>query len=210
MTFKELKEKITKSTITQKLPTFRELSLSTFKIIIQLETTESKLFVYENGFVSYSLIQDGRACSTVFTIDKMKWKYTFVKGNDLTIPESEYENFDAAKLLTLYAEERLMHNSDSREEYKTDYHLDSDGNDFTTEASTPDFTDAFLDNFEHRTTSNRLYKAISKLTEKQRIVLELYYFNQKTQQEIAAKLGISRTSVQDRLDGALKKLKKIF
>ena len=56
----------------------------------------------------------------------------------------------------------------------------------------------------------RLYAAIGKLTERQKEVIELYYFKGMTQQEIAEELGIGRRSVGNVLEGAIKKIKKVF
>ena len=51
---------------------------------------------------------------------------------------------------------------------------------------------------------------LESLTEKQREVFLLYYYDGLKQREIAERLGISRDSVNDRLEGALKKVKKLF
>lgn len=51
---------------------------------------------------------------------------------------------------------------------------------------------------------------LESMTEKQREVFILYYQYGYKQKEIADMLGISRDSVNDRLEGALKKVKKIY
>lgn len=56
----------------------------------------------------------------------------------------------------------------------------------------------------------KLYAAMSKLTERQTEVLQLYFYKGMTQQEIAEKLGMRQQSVNDCLKGALKKIRKIF
>lgn len=48
----------------------------------------------------------------------------------------------------------------------------------------------------------------ANLTKKQMEVLELFYEKNMTLEQIAEKLKISKTSVQDRLDGAIRKFKK--
>jgi RNA polymerase sigma factor (sigma-70 family) len=48
------------------------------------------------------------------------------------------------------------------------------------------------------------------LTEKQKEVVVLYYRDGYTQQEIGNMLGISRDSVADRLESALKRIKKMI
>ena len=56
----------------------------------------------------------------------------------------------------------------------------------------------------------RLYAAMSKLTERQMEVVQLYFYKGMTQQEIAEKIGIGRRSVGNCLEGALKKIRKNF
>ena len=48
------------------------------------------------------------------------------------------------------------------------------------------------------------------MTDKQREVFLLYYKDGYTQQQIADMLNVDQTSVRDRLDGGLKKIKKFF
>ena len=51
---------------------------------------------------------------------------------------------------------------------------------------------------------------LESMTDKQREVFTLYYYDGLKQREIAERLGISRDSVNDRLECALKKVKKLF
>ena len=55
-----------------------------------------------------------------------------------------------------------------------------------------------------------LMRALKSMTEKQRVVFLLYYQDGYTQQEIADMIGVNHRAVGFRLDGALKKVKKIF
>ena len=55
-----------------------------------------------------------------------------------------------------------------------------------------------------------LNATVSHLSEKQRRVIRLYYYEEKTFTEIAQILGINRRSVSKQLDTILKKLKVIF
>ena len=51
---------------------------------------------------------------------------------------------------------------------------------------------------------------LSEMTEKQREAFVMYFRDGMTQEEIASNIGVSRDSVNDRLEGALKKAKKYF
>ena len=48
------------------------------------------------------------------------------------------------------------------------------------------------------------------LTDRQRQIVKLYFFEQLTQQQIADALGIRQQSVTDALRAALKRMRKLF
>ena len=56
----------------------------------------------------------------------------------------------------------------------------------------------------------KMANAIKHLTQAQAEFIEMYFFQDMTLDAIAERLGISRAGVQDRLNGALKKLKKLI
>ena len=56
----------------------------------------------------------------------------------------------------------------------------------------------------------RLYAAMSKLTERQMEIIQLYYYKGMNQEEVAEELGISQRAVSYSLEGALKKIRKNF
>ena len=56
----------------------------------------------------------------------------------------------------------------------------------------------------------KLYAAMSKLTERQQDVIQLYFYKGLTQDEIADELGISQAAVHRMMDRGLKMLRKIF
>ena len=51
---------------------------------------------------------------------------------------------------------------------------------------------------------------MSKLTERQSEVLQLYFYKGMNQEEIGEELGIGQRAVSYSLTGALKKIRKIF
>ena len=55
-----------------------------------------------------------------------------------------------------------------------------------------------------------LLAAIAGLTEKQRRVVQLYYYEEKSIPAIAKELGVKKQSVHECLEWAIKKLKKYF
>ena len=63
------------------------------------------------------------------------------------------------------------------------------------------------DAVERRETREEMMAA---MTEKQREAFVMYFRDGMTQEEIASNIGVSRDSVNDRLESALKKVKKYF
>lgn len=57
---------------------------------------------------------------------------------------------------------------------------------------------------------SNLHKAISSLSKEQQWLVKEVYFKGRSQVEIAKELGISKSSLNDRLSRALKKIKKLF
>ena len=64
--------------------------------------------------------------------------------------------------------------------------------------------------FENKLISKKIRDAISSLSNVQKRRINMYYFENMTQQEIADKEGVSLRAVQYTLNDALEELKKIF
>lgn len=73
-----------------------------------------------------------------------------------------------------------------------------------------DFESALIEREEQAEELTRLRAAIEKLSERDRHVVQLYFFEGKTQQEIADFLGITRQAVQKQLGKILDRLKNFF
>ncbi len=58
--------------------------------------------------------------------------------------------------------------------------------------------------------NKKLHEAIDKLTEKQRKVIYMYFWENKTIREIANELGVYFTTVEESYQSALKKIKKFL
>lgn len=81
---------------------------------------------------------------------------------------------------------------------------------FEIEDETQDFVSALIENEEQSEELTKLHAAIEQLSERDRQVIRLYYFEGKTQQEIAEILGVSQPAVYKRLLKVLEQLKDFF
>ena len=78
------------------------------------------------------------------------------------------------------------------------------------EDGTQDFESTLIENEEHAEELSKLHAAIEQLSERDRQVIQLYYFEGKTQQEIAAMFGISQQALQKLLVRISARLKNFF
>lgn len=224
MKLKELKALIIINKRGGKLPSYKQLTQSGIPVVLQLNIDNAKLVVYQNGLVTYSKIIGGKMRHTVYSIDKLELHYEFNSKRCSAIKLSDYpevEEYDAVDVLEMCGQDRLDYNTFNREGYHAPRTIKLNGDCYQKKDSTrkklvpdyPDFTDAVIDRLNHTSVKNEyevLRKAMEHLTAKQLVVVQLYYYDNLTQQQIADKLGISRRSVEDRIDGALKKLRKYF
>lgn len=107
-------------------------------------------------------------------------------------------------VLLMYALIRVQHNVDSKEDSLVGIHLELE--EWSDILSAPDFADELVSNISKD--YEQVKTILNTLTESQKEALYPYIWDELTQEQIAKKLGISRSSVQSRLDGVKKKLSK--
>lgn len=81
---------------------------------------------------------------------------------------------------------------------------------FELEDGTQDFESALIESEEQSEELTKLHAAIAQLSERDRQIIQLYYFDGKTQQEIAALFGISQQALQKSLVRISIRLKNFF
>ena len=164
--------------------------------------------------------------STVLKVHNLELRNEYTYNYENTIKLSDYPEFDdmdAISVLCMCGQDRIDRNTYERT--KPPYYMDKDGNCYVKKEKdgypmdetiitphTENFADSVLERLEPDNSRieaiKKMRKALTKLTDKQKEVLYLSFQKEMTQEAIAEILGIKRTSVQDRLDGALKKLRK--
>ncbi len=129
----------------------------------------------------------------------MKITYEFVTGE---VSGVEVDEHLGGMLLDL---DRQQDNNDQKE---TRRHVSLDSMDYEGElfASAEDTERAV----EHREDMARLYSAMEALSPSQRELVEKVYFEERKITDIAREEGVTKQSVHERVERALKKLKKNF
>ena len=185
--------------------------------------------IYSNGFAVYD---NGSGRTVVWLPDCVSFTYYFVKPKESeigivpekeTLPEGLLESLAWPIAVTLIGDHRvednLMNRTGSRtgtKDFDADDNGDKDGD--TEDAMEKSYRNEYFwkdgrfgenpeDAFIRKET---LREALDSMTDKQREVFILYYRHGYNQREIAELIGLDRASVEDRLEGAVKKIKKIF
>ena len=205
ITLRELKTKIDAVT-EKKLPQYKQLMEQNPVAVAQTSVNGATITAYQNGYAVYEM--DG--VRSVMAVDRCgDYRYDFNDGTYQVVPAEVFEESEWSLRLIMEGERRLEHNLNKTSSKYEAAVLECDGSDWS-DFIMVDFLEEenaeMLANEELR----RLYAAIGKLTERQREIIELYYFKGMTQQEIAEELGITQVAVTQCMSRAIKTLKKKF
>lgn len=173
-------------------------------------SADGSMTVYPSGFVTYQSVTG----STVVNLAECgSYTYTFHDGKDglpekHTISVEVLEQMEWSVVVALRGEEQAAENNMNRKGDRT-------GN---RKYAYEDGTDPW-EQLENQTEEDVLERIVQQdsiaelldcLTDRQRQIVELYFFEQLTQQQIADALGIRQQSVTDALRAALKRMRKLF
>ncbi len=198
LTLKELKKIVKVADVEKRIPSVK--SLKEHKVVVkEMINADTTISVYDHGYVLYTAGNQ----STVFPLHSCDdYEYVSVTGDNKEFNKEFFDNENWYIRLLMEAEDRMAY---SQSKISTNHGVFSNS-DVTDDAeimrgSTKDFVDDVID----REILNALIK---ELTERQKTVLNLVYFEEMRQQDVADYLGIKQQSVNDLLNRALKTMKK--
>ena len=198
MTLKELKKIVKVADMEKRIPSVK--SLKEHKVVVkEMINADTTISVYDHGYVLYTAGNQ----STVFPLHSCDdYEYVSVTGDNKEFNKEFFDNENWYIRLLMEAEDRMAY---SQSKISTNHGVFSNS-DVTDDAeimrgSSKDFVDDVID----REILNALIK---ELTERQKTVLNLVYFEEMRQQDVADYLGIKQQSVNDLLNRALKTMKK--
>ena len=198
LTLKELKKIVKVADMEKRIPSVK--SLKEHKVVVkEMINADTTISVYDHGYVLYTAGNQ----STVFTLHSCDdYEYVSVTGDNKEFNKEFFDNENWYIRLLMEAEDRMAY---SQSKISTNHGVFSNS-DVTDDAeimrgSSKDFVDDVID----REILNSLIK---ELTERQKTVLNLIYFEEMRQQDVADYLGIKQQSVNDLLNRALKTMKK--
>ena len=177
------------------------------EILCSADFEGAVIHVYRNGFYTYTKDRH----TSILRVDGFhRLRYDFQDGTDSIVEEAEYIDSPYFIGLLINGENQWECNEGKRSNYRHEFYIEGDGEDWNDGCSVPSAEDEVMEREDEREERERLRKAMDKLTDRQREIVNLYYFQKQTQEEIAAHLHLGRTTVQAHLDGAMKKIKKFF
>ena len=198
LTLKELKKIVKVADVEKRIPSVK--SLKEHKVVVkEMINADTTISVYDHGYVLYTAGNQ----STVFPLPSCDdYEYVSVTGDNKEFNKEFFDNENWYIRLLMEAEDRMAY---SQSKISTNHGVFSNS-DVTDDAeimrgSSKDFVDDVID----REILNALIK---ELTERQKTVLNLVYFEEMRQQDVADYLGIKQQSVNDLLNRALKTMKK--
>lgn len=198
LTLKELKKIVKVADVEKRIPSVK--SLNEHKVVVkEMINADTTISVYDHGYVLYTAGNQ----STVFPLHSCDdYEYVSVTGDNKEFNKEFFDNENWYIRLLMEAEDRMAY---SQSKISTNHGVFSNS-DVTDDAeimrgSSKDFVDDVID----REILNALIK---ELTERQKTVLNLVYFEEMRQQDVADYLGIKQQSVNDLLNRALKTMKK--
>ena len=198
LTLKELKKIVKVADVEKRIPSVK--SLKEHKVVVkEMINADTTISVYDHGYILYTAGNQ----STVFPLHSCDdYEYVSVTGDNKEFNKEFFDNENWYIRLLMEAEDRMAY---SQSKISTNHGVFSNS-DVTDDAeimrgSSKDFVDDVID----REILNALIK---ELTERQKTVLNLIYFEEMRQQDVADYLGIKQQSVNDLLNRALKTMKK--
>lgn len=198
LTLKELKKIVKVADMGKRIPSVK--SLKEHKVVVkEMINADTTISVYDHGYVLYTAGNQ----STVFPLHSCDdYEYVSVTGDNKEFNKEFFDNENWYIRLLMEAEDRMTY---SQSKISTNHGVFSNS-DVTDDAeimrgSSKDFVDDVIDR-------EILHALIKELTERQKMVLNLVYFEEMRQQDVADYLGIKQQSVNDLLNRALKTMKK--
>ena len=198
LTLKELKKIVKVADMEKRIPSVK--SLKEHKVVVkEMINADTTISVYDHGYVLYTAGNQ----STVFPLHSCDdYEYVSVTGDNKEFNKEFFDNENWYIRLLMEAEDRMAY---SQRKISTNHGVFSNS-DVTDDAeimrgSSKDFVDDVIDR-------EILHALIKELTERQKMVLNLVYFEEMRQQDVADYLGIKQQSVNDLQNRALKTMKK--
>ena len=204
-TLRELLDMAKGISVPKKLPSAKTLRLEG-KAVFEVRLGEAEMTVYANGLFLYSLgtratVRSINSCGKAVEYRMNRFDIEARLKNDICI----YMDLPFYYRLALEGENELALNADIREERHT-YSYDTITDSTDLEDPDGDFTEDSAREIDNSKLIAKMRRGFHTLTERQKRVMEYYFEDELSLQQIAKELHCSKQSIDESLKTALKKL----
>ena len=208
-TLRELLDMAKGIPIPKKLPSAKALRLEG-KAVFEIRLGEAEMTVYANGLFLYSLgtratVRSISSCGRAVVYRMNRYDREARLKNDICI----YMDLPFYYRLALEGENELALNADIREERHT-YSYDTITDSTDLEDPDGDFAEDSAGRIDDSKLKAKMRRGLHALTERQKKVIEYYFEEELSLQQIAKELHCSKQSVDESLKAALKKLRQFI
>ena len=199
LTLKELKKMVKVADAEERIPKAKALKANGSIVVKEVINAETDIAVYENGYVLY---QEGMK-TTVFPLHTCKeYEYQDADGGSDRLKEEFFDNENWYIRLLMEASDRMEYNQEK---------ILSNHGVFSYSAVVEErkiLIDRSADVLDQLVQQEMIRELFTCLTKKQKEVIQLYFFEELSQKEIAEYMGIKQQSVFGTLKRALAVMKE--
>ena len=182
-----------------KIPTAKQLRESKMAIVQERLGLDSKISVYQNGYVVY---QVGKH-STVFPLHSCRDYFYMADRKAVCLSEQFFGNKVWYLRLVLEGEDRLNRNHEEKERnWNISYSAISEDW-FAME----NLTESVLEQLAKQETVAEILQGLS---ERQKYIIQKYYLQEETQEQISNELGISQQAVSATISHAIRMIRNNY
>lgn len=199
LTLQELKKITDMPGDREKLPTAKQLRITGLVVAQKQLGQEAEISAYRNGCALY---QVGKR-STVFFLHPCR-EYLYISdGSAVCLPEQFFEHERWYLRLVLEGEDRLNRNNEERERSRNiSYSAISEDWDVM-----GDWPESVIEQMVKRET---VIEILYDLTERQKCIIQKYYLQEETQEQISEELGISQQAVSATISQTICSIRKKY
>ena len=182
-----------------KLPTARQLRESGLVIVREQFGEKTEICVYQDG---HALYQVGNHF-TVFLLHPCRDYLYMADGKTVVLPEQFFGNREWYLRLVLEGEDRLNRNHEEKERnWNVSYSAVSED-----WPAMENLGESMLEQLAIRETVTEI---LERLPAKQKYIIQKYYLQEKTQEQISKELGISQQAVSAMISQAIRRIRKNY
>ena len=199
LTLQELKRIVDVPGFGVKLPTAKQLRTSRSAIAQERLGLDSEISAYQSGHVLY---QVGKHF-TVFPLHSCRDYLYLADRKTVILPERFFKNREWYLRLVLEGEDRLNRNHEEKERsWNVSYSAVSED-----WPAMENLTESML---EHLTRQETVAEILGILSARQKYVIQKYYLQGETQEQISKELGISQQAVSAVISQAIRNIRKNY